>query len=190
MRGLAFLDPLRIALQQFNVNYFGAVRVLNALLPHLREKAQSQTTHQPRICFISSAAAFFPLPYQAHYAASKAALTSLIRSLSMEVKKEGIKVCSLLPGDVSTGFTAQREHLEQLNVSSAYAGANRSISRMEQDEQKGRSASWVASKVLKICKKKHPPICFVPGMTYRLLYYLQKFLPQRLTDYLIRKLYT
>ena len=53
---------------------------------------------------ISSLAAERPRPYMSAYAASKAAIVALTRSLAQEVAPHGIRVNAVLPGDVDTAM--------------------------------------------------------------------------------------
>lgn len=53
---------------------------------------------------ISSLAAERPRPYMSAYAASKAAIVALTRSLAQEVGPHGIRVNAVLPGDVDTAM--------------------------------------------------------------------------------------
>ena len=54
--------------RQFNVNFFGALHLTQAVLPHLRKQ------HFGTIIYTSSVAAILSVPYQAFYSASKAAI--------------------------------------------------------------------------------------------------------------------
>ena len=84
---------------QMDVNFMGAVRFTQAILPQLRQQGYG------RIIYTSSVAAQLPVPYQAFYSASKAAINAMALALANEVKDFGISVSVMMPGDVSTGFT-------------------------------------------------------------------------------------
>lgn len=78
------------------INYFGAARVVLAALPHLRCARAGQ------IVLISSLDALTPLPLDAPYVASKAALAGLGDVLRQELRKEGIGVTVVYPGRLDT----------------------------------------------------------------------------------------
>lgn len=78
------------------VNLTGAFRVVSACLPGMRERAYG------RVVFISSGAALSGLPGQAAYAASKAGLLGLMRTLAAENAPRGITANAVLPGMVAT----------------------------------------------------------------------------------------
>lgn len=90
--------PVAEARQQFETNFFGVLRVVQALLPGMREAGRG------RIVIVSSQAAHFPIPFQAHYSASKAAVSALASALRSEVYRKGVQVCLIEPGDVDTPF--------------------------------------------------------------------------------------
>lgn len=80
-----------------DVNYLSAVRVTDALLPALRASGPGGV-----VVNISSAAAFVPEPVLAHYAAAKAALDAYGAALSKELGPKGIRVTTVVPGNVLT----------------------------------------------------------------------------------------
>lgn len=79
-----------------DVNLTGAFRVTAACLPGMRDRGHG------RIVFISSGAALEGLPGQAAYAASKAGLLGLMRTIAGENVRRGITANAVLPGMVAT----------------------------------------------------------------------------------------
>ena len=53
---------------------------------------------------VSSLAGEMPMPFFSHYSAGKAALSSLLEGLWMELKPFGVRVVDLRPGDIRTPF--------------------------------------------------------------------------------------
>jgi 3-oxoacyl-[acyl-carrier protein] reductase len=82
----------------FDTNLTGVFHCVRAALPHLRARQGGW------IINISSLASTNPFPNAAAYCASKAALNAFTESLMQEVRHDGIRVASVLPGSVRTGF--------------------------------------------------------------------------------------
>lgn len=87
------LDEIRVVLE---TNFFGAVRMMRAVLPIMRKRRSG------RIINIGSAVGFLPMPYSAAYCASKHALRGFSESLDHEVRGFGIRVSVIEPGFVRT----------------------------------------------------------------------------------------
>lgn len=167
------------AQKQFDVCLFGAIRVLKAALPALRESRGT-------VLFTSSVAAVTPIPYQAFYSAAKAAINSVVMALRNELSGTGIRVAAVLPGDVKTDFTAMREK----NAASAlYPNEARAVGRMEHDEQHGMSPDRIANRFVKLSRQRSPkPFCSV-GFAYSAVCVLIKLLPARFANWVLGKLY-
>lgn len=72
--------------QAFDCNLFGALHLFRACLPSMKERGDG------RVIFVNSGAANNrPPEYLASYAASKAAMASLVRSIAIENGKDGIR---------------------------------------------------------------------------------------------------
>ena len=84
-------------------NFWGAVNVINAVLPHMRDQKKGHLIN------VSSLAGLFAIPYQAFYSAGKHALEGYSEGLRMELRQFGIQVSLIEPGDFKTGISDNRE---------------------------------------------------------------------------------
>lgn len=170
------------AIRQFDVNFFGMVRVNRAVLPILHAQGHG------RIINMSSVAAPIAIPFQAYYSASKAAIRTYSLALQSEVKPYGIEICCIMPGDIATGFTSARR--KNPAGDDAYGGRiARSVAVMEHDEQTGISAekagAFVAGKAL---QKRVPVLCTLGGK-YKFFVFLTRILSTRTLNDLAGKIY-
>ncbi len=90
--------PMERARAQFETNVFGVLHTLRAVLPPMR------AAHAGRIAIVGSLAGRAPIPFQAHYSATKGAVDALALALHNEVRGFGIHVALIEPGDVNTAF--------------------------------------------------------------------------------------
>jgi NAD(P)-dependent dehydrogenase (short-subunit alcohol dehydrogenase family) len=105
--------------QQLETNFFGAVRLIQRVLPEMRARRGG------RIINVSSIAGKYAFPLFGPYSASKFALEAMSDALRMEVRPFGIHVVLIEPGFIPTGFqgTAQEMSSEYIRNAgrSAYA---------------------------------------------------------------------
>ena len=85
-----------------DTNLTAVFRLTRAALPHLVRGGG-------HVFMISSLAGQNPIAGMAAYCASKAALDHFSRCLMLEVRQHGVKVTTLAPGSVATGFGGERE---------------------------------------------------------------------------------
>ena len=167
---------------QMEVNLFGVDNCVRAVLPAMRERRAG------KILVISSVAGIIPIPFQAWYSMSKAALISYTGALRNELRPFGVKVCAILPGDIATGFTAAREKSEEGD--DIYKGKiKKAVAQMEHDETHGMPPEAVAAEILRQAEKRSPKPTVVVGFTYKALSLLIKLLPIRFSNWLVGKLY-
>jgi short-subunit dehydrogenase len=83
---------------QMETNYIGAIRMIQALLPSMRER------NSGTIVNVTSLAAHFVIPFQIQYSASKFALRALTEGLRQELHPYNIRVFAVEPGDIRTRF--------------------------------------------------------------------------------------
>ncbi len=89
--------------RHLDINYTGALRVLDAVLPELLPQQRGH------ISFISSVAGFRGLPRSMAYGPTKAALINLAEALYYDVSPHGIGVSLINPGFVETPLVANND---------------------------------------------------------------------------------
>jgi len=150
--GAAEFTSIAEAKAQFETNFWGCVRVVQAVLPHMREQRHG------RIVLISSIGGVIGIPFQAYYSASKFALEGFAEALAYEVAPFAIQITLVQPGNIATDFTANRRRAEARPGDAAYAEAvTRAVSIMERDEAGGAPAGQVAVTVQRVLESSRPP---------------------------------
>src|SRR5215207_1712321 len=82
----------------FETNFYGVVRMSNAVLPIMRKQRGG------RILNVGSILGLVPAPYGAYYSASKFAIEGYSESLDHEVREFGVRVAIIEPGATRTSF--------------------------------------------------------------------------------------
>lgn len=137
---------------QFETNFWGCVRVVQAAL------AQMRAQRGGRIVLVSSLGGVIGIPFQAYYSASKFALEGFGESLAYEVAPFGISVTLVQPGNIATDFTANRRICTEADSAGVYAAAmTRAVAVMERDEANGAPAALVAATVQRVLESGRPP---------------------------------
>ncbi|MFH1467721.1 MAG: SDR family oxidoreductase [Pseudomonadota bacterium] len=90
--------PLETWKKLLEVNLWGVLHHVDAFLPAMRARGRG------RIVNVSSGQAFFQLPTWGAYAAIKACVGIYSEILSYEVARDGVKVTTVYPFMVNTGF--------------------------------------------------------------------------------------
>lgn len=164
----------------FDTNLTALVKISSLAIKYLKET-------KGNLINISSVAGVLPIPFQACYSATKAAVLNFSLALDCEVRRFGVKVTAVLPGDTKTGFTAARVIEGGEDDYGGHVG--KSVRRMEKDEQNGKSPDTVARVIQKVLKKRRPPLKATVGFQYKLFVFLSKILPTRFINFILRKMY-
>jgi short-subunit dehydrogenase len=99
--GILEESPLAELIHQFEVNVFGAVAMIKAVLPAMRRRRRGH------IINITSMAGYISMPGIAYYSGSKFALEGISEALAQEVKGLGIKVTAIAPGSFRTEWAGR-----------------------------------------------------------------------------------
>lgn len=101
--------------RQFETNFFGVLRVTQAVVPHMRERRSG------RIIMMSSVSGFVTAPTQGAYSSSKFALEAMSNALRLELYPFGVHVVLIEPGYIVTGIQQaslelSKSYLEQISA--------------------------------------------------------------------------
>ena len=171
---------------QFETNFFGAHRVVRAVLPTMRARGAGH------VVLVSSLAAAVPLPYQALYSASKAALSSYAEALRLELVPSGVQVSCIEPGNFRTGFTGSRRRAAGWTPASAHAaGAEASLRWMEQDELRAPPPEAVVRRIVAVLEQPRPALrhVVVAHAFERVGAWLRVLLPRRVYEKIAVKVF-
>ena len=99
--GILEESPLSEMHRQFDVNVFGAVAMMKAVVPFMRERRRG------RILNITSMGGHITMPGIAYYCGSKFALEGISETLGKELEPFGIAVTAVAPGSFRTDWAGR-----------------------------------------------------------------------------------
>lgn len=164
----------------FAVNLFGAMEFCKLIGNVMKSSGGG------RILLVSSLAGVIPVPFEAYYSASKAALNAFAYELNIELNPYNINVISVMPGGVRTPFTRKREISQ--NARDFEQNMDKAVEELAKIEQQdGLSAVFVAEEIVELAQKKNPPIKHVIGFSNKVSYMLNKILPSKWTLFFVKR---
>ena len=135
-----------------NVNFLGQVRMIQRVLPLMREKGGG------KIVNFSSINGLLGIPFEGAYTASKHAIEGFSECLALEVKPYGIQVMLVEPGDHQSGSRAYRPHSGGMSEASPYWQAFQAGTKViAHDEENGSDPDRLGEKIAKVLKRRHIP---------------------------------
>lgn len=168
------------AKQLFETNFFGVLRMTQAVLPFMREQRSG------RIVNIASVVGFVPAPYQGIYCASKHALEGYSESLDHEVRQFGIRISVIEPSFTRTNI-ARSAKLVSSPLEAYAGGRTRVVKAVAESIAKGGTSLGVAEVVLKALTQESPRSRYPVGREAKLLTRIRKFAPSKLFEWGLRK---
>jgi NAD(P)-dependent dehydrogenase (short-subunit alcohol dehydrogenase family) len=170
----------------FDTNLFGALRVIRAVLPSMRERRQGT------IINIGSLAGRVGLPFQGLYSASKFALEGMTESLRLEIAGFGVGVVLLAPGDTATSVVENRQRTAASSAETSPYGVEfpRVLQRFEAEERAGAPVDGVASCIVEIVEgRSRGPRHVVGPLAQRVLVALRGIVPTGLFQWGLGRYY-
>src|ERR1700744_2770535 len=141
----------------FDVNYFGSVDIIKAVLPAMRARGSGH------IINMSSMTGLVANPPNAYYSSTKFALEAVTEALATEVRPLGIKVTAIEPGAFRTDW-ATRSMKESDRPIADYTdvAARKDLIKQFADHLPGDPRK-VAEAVLMVTKLEEPPLRLLLG---------------------------
>ena len=172
--------PLERARAQFETNFFGVLRVLTPVLGHMRAR------NAGRILLVGSLSGRAPIPFQAHYSASKAAIEALAFSLANELHPFDVRVSLIEPGDIDSAFNDGMDWGER-RPGSPYAAASAQCEKtIRESLPKAPGPEIVAAAVAHALTAKRPKLRYAVGREAALVGLGKRLLSDGLSLKLIR----
>lgn len=149
------IDQLR---QQFEVNVFGAVAMIQAVLPSMRKRRSGH------IINITSMGGIITMPGLGFYHASKFALEGISEALGKEVKDFGIRVTAVEPGGFRTDWAGRSMVRVERSIPEydAIFEPIRATRQARSGKQAGDPAK-AAQAILQLVDSDHPPAHLLLG---------------------------
>ena len=164
----------------FDVNFFGVMRMTNAVLPVMRRQGGG------RILNIGSILGVIPAPYSAHYSAAKHAVEGYSESLDHEVRAFNIRISIIEPAYVRTVF--DQNGMEPDQRKPEYDQAREAVSALLRDVMPKADLPEVIVKViLKAANDDAPRRRYTAGNAARMVSMLRRFASAELFDKILRK---
>jgi NAD(P)-dependent dehydrogenase (short-subunit alcohol dehydrogenase family) len=151
-------SPLDELLRQFNVNVFGAVAMIKAVLASMRVR---RTGH---IINITSMGGLVALPGISYYCGSKFALEGISESLEKELRGFNIKVTSVAPGSFRTDWAGRSMVRTERSIDD-YDSVFKPIrrARAAKDGKQAGDPAKAAQVLLDIIANDNPPVHLLLG---------------------------
>jgi NAD(P)-dependent dehydrogenase (short-subunit alcohol dehydrogenase family) len=175
------IDRLR---QIFDVNFFGALAITQAVIPLLR-------VSRGRIVNVGSVGAHTTIPFGFTICSSKHALESLTSGLRVELAPWGIDVIAVDPSSIATQAASQMVEQVQALIDTTFSDEQRQhyetnllamASSMRENEMAGMPPEGVAAVIARALATSHPKSRYPVGPHARTLVRLSGLLPDRLFD--------
>jgi short-subunit dehydrogenase len=166
--GIAEEIPIELGKKQFETNFWGTIKVTNAILPHFRKQRSG------KIITVGSITGLVAFPNTSYYAASKHALEGYFKALRYELTEFNIRVAMIEPGSFKTNIlensTAALHEIEDYN---SLRNKNKNYTKIIVEQ--AEDPAMVTEKVLKVVQTDKPKFRNLVGNGLSVLINLQHF---------------
>jgi short-subunit dehydrogenase len=168
---------------QFETNFFGVVRMIDAVLPTMRRQKCGH------IINVSSLAGVSSIPFLGIYSASKFALEGYTEALRHELKPFDIHVSLTEAGFLNTAMMNHRQ-IAANRITEYDPWRQRALDATRAQEEKGPGPELVAETLLEIISSKTPRLRYPIGHQAKSVARLRRFLPAGMFEQGVRRTFS
>lgn len=168
VNGIAEETPIELGRKQFETNFWGTIKVTNAILPHFRKQKFG------KIITVGSIVGLVSFPNAAYYAASKHALEGYYKALRYELNEFNISIAMIEPSAFKTSILDNSS--SPTNKIEDYNSLRKKIEGLTNDlVEKAEDPAIVMNKVLQVVQTDKPKFRNIVGKGTSVLINLQHF---------------
>jgi short-subunit dehydrogenase len=170
--GLAEETPFELGRQQFETNFWGTVKVTNALLPRFRKQKQGQ------IITVSSIVGLIGPPNLSYYSASKHAVEGYFKSLRFELDQFNIKVSMVEPVWFKTNLGTNSVSAGKGSIADYDAYRKQANAATKKGLDEAQAPDAVVKTIVKLIGAKEPKFSNPVGKMAGMILFLQSYAPK------------
>ncbi|THU40539.1 SDR family NAD(P)-dependent oxidoreductase [Niastella caeni] len=181
--GLAEETPVEVGRRQFETNFWGTVKVTNALLPYFRKQKHGQ------IITVSSIVGLIGPPNLSYYSASKHAVEGYFKSLRFELNQFNIKVSVVEPVWFKTNI-GHNSYSATGNIADydVYRKQVNALTKKSLEEAEAPDA--VVNTISKLIDTKEPKFSNPVGKMTGMILFLQSYVPKMFEGSILKSVKT
>lgn len=169
--GVAEETPIELGKQQFETNFWGTIKVTNALLPFFRKQRNGH------IISVSSIVGLIGPPNLAYYSASKHALEGYFKSLRFELNQFNLKVSMVEPRWFKTNI-GENAIVAKGSIKD-YDGYRQKLTTLTNDGiSNAEDPAIVTNTITKLIETKEPAFKNLVGKMSSTVVFLQNYAPK------------
>lgn len=184
LTGIAEETPLDLGRKQFETNFWGTVKVTNALLPYLRAQKNGQ------IITVSSIVGLIGPPNLSYYTASKHAVQGYFKSLRFELDQFNIKVSMVEPVWFKTNLGHNAVTAVNGNIADYNAYRKKAKAATQKGIDEAEAPDAVVHTITKLIDTKEPKFSNPVGKMTGMILFLQSYLPKMFEGSILKSVET
>jgi NAD(P)-dependent dehydrogenase (short-subunit alcohol dehydrogenase family) len=173
--------PIAEARRQFDVNLFGLARLIQLVVPHMREQRSG------RIINVSSIGGKVHVPLSGWYHATKFAVEGLSDALRLELAPFDIDVVVIQPGAINTEWhRVAADNLLTISGRGVYAGQAVAVGGVLSAAGLASRPEVIANTIVRAAEARRPRTRYAVGLGAKPIIFARWLLPDRVFDRLVR----